>query len=324
MKYKSSRGFRYIFGPVPSRRLGRSLGIDIIPAKTCTFDCVYCECGKTSYLTVDRQPFINPESVLNELQAFLSNSLISSLDAITFSGTGEPTLCTHIGLLIREIKRLCPSVLVGVLTNGSLLWDADVRKSLLAADFVIPSLDAPSPNIWYAINRPHSALSWEMYIEGLTTFRRVYQGQYVLEVFFIRGINDSFETLNKFLQIFQKINPDTIDLNTLARPGTEPDILGLDEAQLERICHYFEPFPCRIIGRYKKHYDESYKNVDDSNITELILAILVRRPCTAEDMADSLGLPLERVLTVLKYLVDCGVIRKHSTRNQVFYSTRSA
>ena len=146
-----------IFGPVPSRRLGRSLGIDVIPPKTCSYDCVYCESGPTTHLTVKRQAFVDPDQVIRDLLAYFQE-YPDSADVLTFSSAGEPTLYEPLGELIREVKRHLRSLPLVVLTNGSLLWDAKVREALSAADRVVPSLDAVTKEVFQSLNRPHPSL----------------------------------------------------------------------------------------------------------------------------------------------------------------------
>jgi wyosine [tRNA(Phe)-imidazoG37] synthetase (radical SAM superfamily) len=168
----------YVYGPVPSRRLGRSLGIDLVPFKTCTYDCIYCQLGRTVNKTVDRQRFVSWEPVLEEIKRKQDDHL----DYITLSGSGEPTLCAGLGELIERIKAIT-SVPVAVLTSGSLLWRADVHDELQPADLVVPSLDAGDESRFRFINRPHESISFAQMVEGLIAFRQAFHGQYWLEVF---------------------------------------------------------------------------------------------------------------------------------------------
>jgi wyosine [tRNA(Phe)-imidazoG37] synthetase (radical SAM superfamily) len=165
---------KYIFGPVPSRRLGRSLGVDLVPYKTCTFDCIYCDLGRTTHKTVSRQSYVPPEEIQGELELYLS-VLDKKPDYITLSGSGEPTLNTNVGEIIRKIKKIT-STPAAVLTNGSLLSMDGVREDLSEADVVLPSLDAITPALFEYINRPHPSLGIEDIISGLIQFRKQYQG----------------------------------------------------------------------------------------------------------------------------------------------------
>ena len=210
---------KYIFGPVPSRRLGRSLGVDLVPYKTCTFDCIYCDLGRTTRKTVSRQSYVSPEEIQGELELTLS-VLEKKPDYITLSGSGEPTLNTNIGEIIRRIKEIT-STPVAVLTNGSLLSSNEVRRDLSEADVVLPSLDAITPALFEYINRPHPSLKIEEIISGLIQFRKQYRGQIWLEVVFCRGVNDDKEEIEKLKGVIERIQPDRIQLNTPVRPPAE-------------------------------------------------------------------------------------------------------
>jgi wyosine [tRNA(Phe)-imidazoG37] synthetase (radical SAM superfamily) len=186
-----TRSFRNLYGPVPSRRLGRSLGIDLVPSKICTYDCVYCQIGRATVKTLLRKEHIPKEDVLDEVKAFLLEK-DSSFDHFSLSGSGEPTLHSEIRFIIEGIKALS-SVPVAVITNGSLLYDEKVREDLLQADIVLPSLDAVSYEVFMKINRPHPAISAEKVIEGMVAFRKTYKGKIWLEILFCKGVNDSPE-----------------------------------------------------------------------------------------------------------------------------------
>ena len=174
----------YIFGPVPSRRLGRSLGVDLVPFKTCTYDCIYCQLGRTTNKTIQRKEWVPLDDVVTELETKLS----SQPDYITLSGSGEPTLYSRTGELIDRIKAVT-NVPVAVLTNGSLLWNQEVRARLMNADLVVPSLDAGDEAMFRAVNRPHEDISFERMLQGLIDFRHEFQGKYWLEVFLLAGHN---------------------------------------------------------------------------------------------------------------------------------------
>jgi len=173
-EYTRERNFKYIYGPVPSRRLGRSLGVDLVPFKACTFDCVYCQLGRTPHKTVERREYLPAEAILDEVKRKLAEGDVP--DYITFSGSGEPTLNRRIGGLIREIKALT-KIPVAVLTNGSLLWMQEVQEDLMAADLVIPSLDAGDEKLFSYVNRPHRDLAFAQVVNGLIEFTRRFPGQ---------------------------------------------------------------------------------------------------------------------------------------------------
>ncbi len=210
--------YSHLFGPVHSRRLGRSLGIDLVPVKTCSFDCVYCECGHTTLETIKRQEFFQLREVLSELKDYLSQ--FPELDFITFSGSGEPTLSTSIGQVIRFLKKSFPSYRVAVLTNGSLLWRPDVRDDLLPADVVLPTLSSVFESTFRKIQRPASGIPVAQVLEGLERFRKEYIGEIWLEVFIIPGINTSQRELDGLRAAIERIRPDRVQLNTLDLTGS--------------------------------------------------------------------------------------------------------
>ena len=220
----------HLFGPVPSRRLGRSLGVDLIPPKTCPYDCIYCEVGPTTCQTRERFSY-QTEAIIQELADYLKDPGVRP-DVITLAGSGEPTLNLGLGRIIREIKAMS-QIPVAVLTNGALLYLPEVRRELAAADVVLPSLDAARAETYAAINRPLPELSFESLIDGLTAFRREYQGRIWLEVMLLKGLNDTEEELTLLRRALQKIAPDKIQLNTAVRPVVEDAARPLDQAEME-------------------------------------------------------------------------------------------
>ncbi|GAG86110.1 unnamed protein product, partial [marine sediment metagenome] len=229
--------YKYLFGPVPSRRLGMSLGIDLVPHKVCSLNCIYCECGSTTNLTIERKEYVPYNEVIQELKRFLSDN--PALDYITFSGSGEPTLNSCIGDILKYIKQNYPDIPVAVLTNGTLLNDKQVRWEILDADLVLPSLDVASDLSFRKINRPFNSLNIEDYINGLCEFRKEYQGKIWLEVLIIPGYNNSKEDLKLLKEVFNKIKPDSIQLNTLDRPGVIPGLKAAGKEELEQIADFW-------------------------------------------------------------------------------------
>lgn len=286
-----------VFGPVPSRRLGRSLGIDVIPAKTCTYDCLYCESGRTTHLTVRRQTFVEPDQVMHDLEDYFG-SHPHGADVLTFSSAGEPTLYEPLGCLIASIKRRFPDLPVVVLTNGSLLWDARVRQDLSAADRVVPSLDAVTPEIFQRINRPHPHLDLSILLEGLEAFGHEYRGQLHLEVMLVSGINDHSGELTAIRRVIDRLHPDRIELNTVVRPPAYADVRGLTGAEMEKALSFFPVDRSQIIGRFQGSAPESQSADLESRVLELV----ERRPCTLAEMAVSLGVPAEGLHATIQTL----------------------
>jgi wyosine [tRNA(Phe)-imidazoG37] synthetase (radical SAM superfamily) len=311
---ESSAKSKYIFGPVPSRRLGRSLGVDLVPYKTCTFDCIYCDLGRTSHKTVSRQLHVSPEEVGRELELSLS-ILEKKPDYITVSGSGEPTLSQNIGEIIHTIKDLT-SIPVAVLTNGSLLSIEKVRNELLTADLVLPSLDAVTPFIFEAINRPHPSLRVGDIISGLIQFRKEFRRQIWLEILFCRGINDDKEEIGKLKEAVEKIQPDRVQLNTAARPPAEDFACPLTLKQLEEVRNLFGN-DAEVVSEFSAPMGDSLEPDKDAEILNLIK----RRPCTAEDICRALGLHLDEVVKDLSRLTRKGVIRYRMYEHHCFYES---
>jgi wyosine [tRNA(Phe)-imidazoG37] synthetase (radical SAM superfamily) len=241
-----------LFGPVNSRRLGHSLGIDLVKFKTCTLNCVFCECGRTTNLTTERQIFIPTEKVLQELQMFLAKphsasvsagySAQGSVDVLTFSGGGEPTLAANLGEILAEIKKNYPSYKVCLLTNSSLLSDSQVRAEILPVDIIIPSLNAVSPAAFQKINRPAAGVTPEKVLSGLLDLRREYSGQLLLEIFIVPGINDTPQELALLREAAALIKPDGVQLNSLDRAGTEDWVKPVSAENMQKIKEFFKEF----------------------------------------------------------------------------------
>ncbi|MGC8719867.1 MAG: radical SAM protein [Thermodesulforhabdaceae bacterium] len=312
----------FIFGPVPSRRLGRSLGIDLLPCKMCSFDCVYCECGPTEHLTIEQFSEPSPDVVVSELKKFLQ-TYPSDFDVITFSGSGEPTLYEPIGDLIDLLKKNFPSHPIAILTNGSLLTNHNVRKSILKADIISPSLDAPDETLFFKINRPHPSLTWDGLIEGLVALRKEYHGNYRLEILLLKGINDSHEHLKALADLARIINPDVVDLTTLTRPGTISALQGLSEKDLLECANFFHNIPCSVVGNYVKKGRELPATIPDDVIDARIIELLIRRPCSLEDLADSLGVSLKTAKSALERIKKNYIINVHRIESKLLYSLSS-
>jgi wyosine [tRNA(Phe)-imidazoG37] synthetase (radical SAM superfamily) len=305
---------KYIFGPVPSRRLGRSLGIDLVPYKTCSFDCIYCDLGRTTHKTTSRQSYVVSGEIQKELELTLS-ILDKKPDYITLSGSGEPTLNTNIGEIIRKIKEIT-STPVAVLTNGSLLSMDEVREDLSEADIVLPSLDAITPTLFEYINRPHRSLKIEELISGLIQFRKQYRGQIWLEILFCRGVNDGKDEIKKLKEVIEKIEPDRVQLNTPVRPPAEDFAFPLTLAQLqkirERLGNRAEIIP-DFIAPMGDRFD-SDKNAE-------IINLIKRRPCTAEDVSKALGLHLDEVVKYLEKLMRERAVHYRMYEHHCYYES---
>ncbi len=283
---KSSK-YRHLFGPVPSRRLGRSLGIDLVPHKVCTLDCVYCECGATTECTVERRPWVNTDEVLAELTTWLAAANRSSApaDYLTFSGAGEPTLHSELGRVARWLIERT-DIPLALLTNGTLLGDPALRGELAPFAVILPSLDAVSEEIFVRINRPHPSLTAASLIEALVALRGGFDGEIWLEVLLVEGVNDTPSELDLLAEAIGRIKPDRVQLNTAARPGTEPSVTAASEASLQRALDRFGPVAAAV-ATFSAPAPEQV--VDAGDPSEALLAVVRRRPETLARLAQSLA-----------------------------------
>ena len=229
-----------LFGPVQSRRLGCSLGIDLTKFKTCTLNCVFCECGKTTHLTPLRKIFIPTVRVLSELKEFFTNNT-AQLDVLTFSGGGEPTLAANLGEIIKEIKKNYPQK-VCLLTNSTLLSDPKVRQEILPVDIIIASLNAVSREIFAKINRQLFGITPAKVMNGLLELKKIYTGQLLLEIFIIPDVNDTEQELTLLRDFARQLQPSGIQLNSLDRPGTESWVQPLTKKRMLEIKKFFAEF----------------------------------------------------------------------------------
>ena len=306
--------YKHLFGPVPSRRLGMSLGIDLIPHKICSLNCVYCECGQTTKLTSERREYVPVEDVLGELTDYLSNN--PDPEYITFSGAGEPTLHSHLGSVIESVKKLRPQIPVAVLTNGSLFSDPMVRKELMLADVVLPSLDAATDQAFRRINRPAGKFTIDEYIQGLMDFRNEYEGELWLEVLILPGYNDDADNILALKEALIKIDPHRIQLNTLDRPGTMDGLKAATWAELEKIAGQWGLDNVEIIAPAQERQKvKSYRTDTESAILETIS----RRPCTLKDLEKILGLHMNEINKYLGVLEESGEIETTQQARGTFY-----
>jgi wyosine [tRNA(Phe)-imidazoG37] synthetase (radical SAM superfamily) len=316
IKGKISMQYKHIFGPVPSRRLGISLGVDLVTHKICSLDCVYCECGKTTQLCLERREYVKFKDVIKELDHFWQQN--EKLDYITFSGSGEPTLNSSLGKVIEYIKQKKPDIKVAVLTNSTLMSDPKVRKELLQADLVMPSLDAVSKKAFARINRPQKNLDVQNMINGLEAFAKEYKGRLCLEVLILPGINDSAKDLQLLKQAIQKINPDQIQINTLDRPGTISDIKPASKADLEQVIKILDFPNIEIIAKVD---DDINAKIQREDIKFAIMETVHRRPCTKKDLLQILGAKKETIDKYIAILEQENKIIGKSRERGVFYQT---
>jgi wyosine [tRNA(Phe)-imidazoG37] synthetase (radical SAM superfamily) len=305
--------YKYLYGPVPSRRLGLSLGVDIIPSKYCTYSCVYCQLKRTDHLTVERRAFYPVDDILDEIRRRLSE-IETKPDRITFSGSGEPTLNSDIGKIINGIKKIT-DIPVAVITNGSLLWMQEVRNDIKNADLVVPSMDAVRQESFKKVNRPHPSLDPEKVMEGIIQFREEYSGQLWLEVLLVDGINDADDDISSLIKFVERLKPNRVQLNTVVRPPAEEFAGPLTPEALEAISQRFSP-KAEVIAEFAV---KSRHNHDEPIQKNLIIDMLNRRPCTIDDMMNSLSFDKKDIRDVVLSMEKEGVIESKKEKNGVYY-----
>lgn len=280
---KDDSARRYVFGPVPSRRLGQSLGIDTIPLKTCNWNCVYCQLGRSEPLINQRKVYFPREAILDEVKEALEEHRPGEIDWITFVGSGEPTLHSDIGWLIRQVKKQT-EIPVAVITNGSLLYLPEVRTELAAADAVMPTLDAGTPELYRKINRPHPALPYKTLVAGLRAFRAEYSGHLWIEVMLVKGLNDSEKELRELANMMQSIGPEQVHLLLPTRPPSETWVQPADEEGILRAT--------AILGEIAEvlhPIDGSFDLSGFDNPIDGILAIITRHPMREDQIRQALA-----------------------------------
>ena len=304
----------YIFGPILSRRLGVSLGIDLIPHKTCNLDCVYCECGQTTTHTTELQNYIDPQAIIAELDTYLHNSP-PHIDIITFAGSGEPTLNKGLGIIAQHIRKKYPQYKLGILTNSAGLSNQEVQEQLLDFDIILPSVDAMFQETFQKINRPAHGLKCDAILEGVRSFSKKYTGTLWVEYFILPGVNDSERELSAFKKYFTEIAPTRVQLNSMDRPGTESWVQAPELSRLQEIEHYLQPLPVEIISRSAKTW--KMPKPSPQNIKSIIDTI-ARRPLTIEDLAVLHGISINEATSIAETLLDTQQIEKTELNNRTY------
>jgi len=303
-----------VYGPVPSRRLGQSLGIDPIPFKTCNYNCVYCQLGRTTPVTHERKDFFPPEEILAEVRSALAAGRPGQIDHVTFVGQGEPLLCASLGLLVRAVKAMT-DVPVAVITNGSLIFRPEVREELSAADVVMPTLDAADQATFRRIARPWSELRIHEIIDGMVAFREVFRGRLWVEVMLVRGVNDSEPVLFALASALERIRPDQVHLGVAIRPPAEvwvepPDPEGMMRAMaiLGEVAPILTPAEGSVVL------------AEDVPADAAAVEVLSRHPLREEELVEALGrFGRAEVRSTLAALEAGRKARRHLYRGQVFW-----
>jgi wyosine [tRNA(Phe)-imidazoG37] synthetase (radical SAM superfamily) len=310
-----------IYGPVPSRRFGLSLGIDLVPHKTCSFDCVYCQLGPTDLLVTNRADFYELDDSLEDVKEALDKA--PRPDVITFAGSGEPTLFKSLGPLIDRLHSLS-DIPVLLITNSSLLWREEVAAAARKADILAPSLDAGDEETFLRVNRPHGDITYDRLIEGLGGVTRTHPGEVHLEVMLIRDINDDERSLQAIAKRLEDIRFDRIDINTPVRPPVpERDALPCDDRVLDRALELFGP-KAHAIGSFEKRPPSKASHFRSfSDRDKDIREMLLRRPCTVSDIVSSLGLGRQAVIESLERLTKAGLVNSRSGQGDTYFHTEN-
>lgn len=310
---------RYIFGPVASRRLGISLGVDLVPLKTCPLDCIYCESGATTCLTTERREYVPADRVIAQLDEALKKR--PELDYLTFSGGGEPTLNSGIGKVVDFAKDHYPQYKICLLTNGCLLGNPDVVREIARVDLVIPSLDASDAGEFKTINRQASGLVFEDMVQGLVEYSRRRTAEMWLELFIVPGVNDSDESIARFAAIIRRIRPDKVQLNTLDRPGVLDWVKPSPVENTMRFIRAFEPFvPVEAVGPFRYRSKALRQDIELTDIDNRILALVSRRPGTLSDLQVALELDAAEIRPHLDRMLHAGKIVAEKQGRGEFYS----
>ncbi len=273
---------KYVFGPVPSRRLGQSLGIDPIPLKTCNWNCVYCQLGRSIPLKNERREYFPREDIIAEVERALASHAPGQIDWVTLVGSGEPTLHASIGWLIRQVKSLT-RLPVAVITNGSLLYLPELRLELSPADAVLPSLDAGNARLYRKINRPHPEVSFKRLIEGLVAFRKQYLGKLWVEVMLVRGLNDTEAALSEIATALKSIRPDEVHILQPDRPPVETWVQHPDEEGLLRARAILGDI-ARVVHPASSSFDLS----GAESLVDAVVGIITRHPMQEDELTETL------------------------------------
>lgn len=331
--------FRYVFGPVLSGRLGRSLGLDLLGARICSMNCVYCESGPLERLTLSRAPYVPAAALLAELRAWEAGRIKRGEplpDVVTLGGMGEPTLNSELPTIISGVRSILPGVPVAVLTNASLMADPSVRAELAQADMVLPSLDSLVPEEFARVNRGHPGLDPASIAGGVLAFRRESAAKLYLEVLLSAGVNDSARNLELLLEYCGQLKPDRVDVVTLSRPGTEAWARPVDAAILARWREALGACAVSCTGKgpgLAGSAEKGQEQAGDMSLAEArsrIQASLARRPQTAAQLSSALLAEPSLVERALSELLSQGLaeevrrdaVEKGVNAADVYYQAR--
>lgn len=311
MSTAESTRYRYLYGPVPSRRLGRSLGVDIVPHKVCSYDCIYCQLGRTTRLTCAPQPLVSVGDVIGEIEHWLKEG--GTADYITFAGSGEPTLNVDLGRMVTATKKLT-GIPVAVITNGSLLGEPEIREAVSMADVLVPSLDAGTESTFRAINRPAAGISFVGMREGLVQSAQEFAKEIWLEVMLVAGVNDSDAELQAIGETVRRVCPDRLQVNTVDRPSRSGDAGRVSDDILARACEILGG-RAEVIARggIAATDQQQWRQTDEE-----LMRMLAVRPCTVDDIIAASGRNVHEVTKHLRRLEQEGLIEHTGDANPYY------
>ena len=303
--------YRHLFGPVPSRRLGRSLGIDLTPFKTCSFDCIFCQLGRTTDKTVLRREYVPVDDVIAELDIWLAAG--NTADYITLSGSGEPTLNSEFGRVIRFLRGRTP-IPVALLTNGSLLSNPQVRDAAATANVVKVSLSVWDQASLQHVNRPHASIKFKTMLDGMLRFREGFKGELWIEVFLAWGTNTTVSDVLKIAGLIHVLKPERVQLNTAIRPPCEDYAYVVPRHRMEALSELFTP-PAEIMAEYSSDITAGIQSNEEN-----VLGMLKRRPCTLDQLCRVTGLHPNEASKYLGKLIRTGQVQEQHKSGDIYFS----
>jgi len=307
--------YNFLFGPVPSRRLGRSLGIDIVPHKICTLNCIYCEVGKTTKCSASRERYHNPDDIVAEFRKFYPR-LKDNLDAVTITGAGEPTMNSDFGYILNEVKKISKQP-VAVLTNSTLITEKSVRDELMNADIIVPSIDAATQEIFKKVCLPHSSLNIEEINEALVEFSQEFKGRMMIEILLCQGLNDLPEEIEKIADIIKRCKYDIVQLNTVHRPPAFSEAKTVSEDFLLEASLILSRKGVKVepVGNFIRGIKSGEVSYDE------VKRLITMRPCSSDDISKVFGITEEQLKPIISQMDD-GNLEKSEHEGDIFYFYR--
>lgn len=317
---------KLIFGPAPSRRLGRSLGINLVNLKTCNMDCLYCELGKSKATVAKRQAYIKTEAIIDEFTT-LYPKIKEDLDTITLTGAGEPTLNTNLGEVHQALKNIVKGEKqIAILTNGSGFLDKETYKALLDFDIVVPSLDACREASFQRVNKPNSALKIDAIISNLQAFSKEYQGKLLIEVLLCKGINDSRQDLEALISTLKGMQNYKVQLGTIHRPPAYTEIERVSDGYLLEAASMLidEEIPTEVIGGFSYLSKNLKSDMDIFALKEVIISLLRMRPCSITEMSAVFLQKEENILKAVNELLKANILQEYTFSDKKYYKILSS